>query len=336
MTILSLGDRANMFQIKRLSTGLKSDLNRLGLELSTGRKADVGAAVSGDFAPIAAIERGLRTLSAYRTTAAETAQMLGAVQLALGDVQDVTRQLSPGLLTAANAPSRALLETTAADARQKFDAVVARLNGQSAGRTLLSGAATDRPALASGGDLMAMLKAEVAGAATPADVVAAVDAWFDTPGGGFEAAGYLGSVANPGPVSVAEGQRIAFDLRADDPAVRATLKGVALAALVSEGVLSGDTEAQAGLIFAAASRLMTADGEFTELRARLGAMEAQTDAARARNAAEATALELALAERVGADPYDTATALEAVYGQIETLYTVTARIAGLRFTDYMR
>ena len=58
--------------------------------------------------------------------------------------------------------------------------------------------------------------------------------------------------------------------------------------------------------------------------------------AEARNAAEAAAYDLARTELVGADPYETATRFEAVYSQIETLYTATAKIAALKFTDYVR
>lgn len=336
MSILSVGDRASAFQIRRLSADLKSDLTRLGRELASGQKSDIGAAVSGDFGPVAAIERNLTALRAYQTTAAETSQLLEAAQLALDDVQQMGRALSPGLLSAANARNAAMIEATGEDARQKFAAVAARFNTRAADRSLFAGTATDRPALAAGGDMLAELKAATAGAATAADVIAAVDGWFETPGGGFETSGYRGAGKNVGPWSVADGETVGFDLRADDPVVRDTLKGFALAALVAEGVLQGRTDEQAALIAAAASSLMTVDGAITDQRARIGAAEARVETARTRNSAEATAYELARGDLIGIDPYETATELEAVYGQIETLYTVTARIAGLSFTDYMR
>jgi len=336
MSLLAIGDRASTFQIRRFSSDLKADLTRLGQELATGRRADLGAAVSGDFGPAAAIERSLTALAAYRTTASETAQLFEAAQLALGEVQSISRAATPGLLTAGNSRDRAMIAASATDARQKFEAVAARLNTRVADRTLFAGAATDGPAMASGAMMLASLKSATAGATTATDVVAAVDAWFDTPGGGFESSGYLGSDAAFGAMAIAEGETIGLDVRADDSVVRETLKALALASLVAEDVLAGDADAQAALFSEAADRLIATDGAVTDLRARIGAAEARVETAKTRNAAEAAAYDLALGELVAVDPYETATELEAVYSQIETLYTVTARIAGLRFTDYMR
>jgi flagellar hook-associated protein 3 FlgL len=47
-------------------------------------------------------------------------------------------------------------------------------------------------------------------------------------------------------------------------------------------------------------------------------------------------LESARSKIISADPYETASALEAVQFQIETLYVLTARTSQLRLTDYLR
>ncbi|GGD22737.1 flagellin [Sinisalibacter lacisalsi] len=336
MPVLSVGDQANTYRLRRLSVGLKTDLTRLGQELATGKKSDIGATVSGDLRPVASIERRLATLAAYKTSTAEIAQFLEGSQLALGSIQDMGRSLSPGLLTASQALNSTMIDAAAADGRQKFEAVVARFNASAAGRTMFGGAATDRSALASGKDMLAALNTAIAGSTTASDVVAAVDAWFDSSGGGFETDGYLGSQEALGPMMIAEGEALPFDLRADDQTVRDTLKGFALAAVAAEGALSGLVEERAQLLAVAAERLIHADGEVSNLRARIGAAEGRVEEARVQNAAENAANELARSALVSADPYETATALQAVQGQIEMLYTVTARIAGLRFSDYMR
>jgi flagellar hook-associated protein 3 FlgL len=336
MPLLSVGDLAHTYQLRRLSTALKTDLGRLGAELSSGRKADIGALASGDFGPVAAIERSLAALAAYRTANAEAATFLDAAQLMLGDVQEMGRDLSPALLAAGTAHDPAMLNATAEDARQKFQAAVARLNARVADRTVLAGMATDGPALATGGAILAELVTATAGSVTADDVVVAVDAWFDTPGGGFETMAYLGAVSDLAPLGVADGERIPFNLRADSPTLRETMKGLALGALVAEGVLDGDTDQKAALMTTAAERLLTSDGALTGERASLGAAQKRVEDARARNAAEDAAYQLALNDLVVADPYETATRLEEVLSQIQTLYTVTARISGLRLTDYMR
>ena len=336
MTSITIGDLANTFLIKRQTSGLKSEMARLASELTTGQKADLGTSLAGDFGPFAGIERSLRAIAAYTTANSEAAGMLTASQLALENVQSIGRDLSTALLTASSSEDVVLIGATAEDARQKFSAVVSTLNTSMADRTLFGGAATDRPALATGAEMLAEIKTATAGETTAAGIAAAVAAWFDDAGGGFETMGYLGSSKDMGPMLIAEDETAAVSVRADDQVIRDTLKGYAMMSLIAEGALDGEVIQQAELTAVAAGKLLAADGEITDLRAQIGSVEARVEDAKARNAAEKAAYELARTELVGADPYETATELQAVYAQIETLYTVTARIAGLSFTDYMR
>lgn len=336
MTSITIGDLANTFLIKRQTSGLKSEMARLASELTTGQKADLGTSLAGDFGPFAGIERSLRAIAAYTTANSEAAGMLTASQLALENVQSIGRDLSTALLTASSSEDVVLIGATAEDARQKFSAVVSTLNTSMADRTLFGGAATDRPALATGEEMLAEIAAATAGETTAAGIVAAVEAWFDDAGGGFETMGYLGSTSDMGPMLIAEDETVSVGVRADGQVIRDTLKGYALMSLIAGGALAGQVTEQADLAAAAATQLLAADGDITDVRARIGAVEARIEDAQARNAAEKSAYELARTELVGADPYQTATELQAVYAQIETLYTVTARIAGLKFTDYMR
>lgn len=336
MTSISIGDLANTFLIQRQTAGTKSEMTRLASELTTGKKSDLGASLAGDFGPFAGIERSLRALAAYTTANTEAAGMLEASQRALENVQSMGRDLSPGLLMASTANDAVLIGTAAEDARQKFSAVVSSLNTTVADRTLFGGAATDRPALAPGEEMLADLVTTAAGETTAAGIIAAVDSWFDDPGGGFETMGYLGSANDMGPMLIAEDETAEVGVRADSQEIRDTLKGYALMSLVAEGALDGNLAGQAEITAAAAQKMLTADDDMTNLRARIGAAEARIENAQARNSAEESAYELARTKLIGADPYETATALKAVYAQIETLYTVTARIADLSFTDYMR
>lgn len=336
MNAVSIGDMARAFQLRLLSTGLKTDLDRLGRELSTGRKADTATGAARDFAPIAAIERSLATLAGYQTAAAEAAVTVEAAQASLGVMQDIARNLNPTLVQVSTSHSAVMTRTIAVDVRAKFGSVIGALNAGAAGRTALAGAATDGPALAGTDEMLSLIGAAASGETTASGVMAVIDAWFDTPGGGFETAGYLGSDTPLGPLPVGEGETMDMPARADDPAIRAMLKAFAAGALVAEGVLAGDSTEQTRLIETAGLRMIEADGGLTVKRAEIGAAEARIETAKARNQAEITALDIARAELVAADPYETASELEAVYGQLETLYTLTARLSRLSFTDYMK
>ena len=109
MPVLSIGDLANTFLIRRQTAGLKADLTRLGTELTTGRKHDLGKALAGDFGPFAAIQRSLSSLAAYKTANSEASSMLAAAQLALENVQGSAQRLGPALLTASNARNVTLI-----------------------------------------------------------------------------------------------------------------------------------------------------------------------------------------------------------------------------------
>lgn len=336
MPVLSIGDLANTFQTRRLSAGLKADMARLSKELSTGVKENLGAAVGGDYGPLSSLKRSLTTLRAYETTNKETAGFLGAAQTALDNIQSNQQDLSTALLAAGNVKNPVQMNAVAEDARQKLAATISALNTRFAGRSIFAGASTDRSAVANAETIMAALSATIAGETTAAGVASAVDTWFDTSGGGFDTLGYTGSVASIGPLPISENDEVSFELRADDTAIRETLKGLAMAALTAQGALSGNQEEQAILLTNSAHRLLAADTQITNLRAGVGAAQARVDNANARNSAETSAYQLALSDLIAADPYETATDLEAVYGQIETLYTATVRIARLSLTDYMR
>ncbi|MHC0051986.1 flagellin [Actibacterium sp. D379-3] len=336
MTSLTTGDLAQSFHLRRHNQTLKTQLDTLVQEIATGQTADQGARLSGDFMPLSAIERSLTALDAYKTTTAEAALMTQAMQVSLDNLAGAADQVTPALLLAGGAPEATLLATTGADALGKLEQAVAALNGAVTGRALFSGAATDTRALAPADVMMAELKTLIAVETTPGGVMAAVAAWFDTPGGGFETAIYGGADTAAGPMRLAEGQTLSLDVTAADPALRDVLRGLATAALLAdEATLGGDVDARAGLALMAGEHLLTAEGALSTLQAEVGTAQNRIETIQVENAAQTTMLTLARTELIGADPYETATELEAVQTQLETLYTITARLARLSLADYL-
>ncbi len=336
MNSVSIGDLARVFQSRQLSVGLKSDLTRLSRELTTGVRADISTALSGDFGPMADIERLLTTLKSRQTAVAEAGFVTDAMQTSLEGVQENGRALNAALLTVQSTDNAATRQVVAGNARERFAMLTSALNTHVGGRTLFGGGATDRPALASATDMLAALQVATAAETTAAGVEAAVDAWFDTPGGGFETIGYLGSDTPMAVFQLGEGDRVQPDFRADDPALREVMKGFAMAALVGEGVLAGDAAEQSALLKTAGERLINADQDLTALRAEIGLSQQRIEDANTRVSAEKTSLELARNKLIAVDPYEAASELEATYTQLETFYTITARLARLNFMDYMR
>ncbi|MGR3292274.1 MAG: flagellin [Paracoccaceae bacterium] len=82
--------------------------------------------------------------------------------------------------------------------------------------------------------------------------------------------------------------------------------------------------------------MLNSEYALTILRANVGSAEARIEDATAQNSAEKFALEIARADITAIDPYQTATELEAVALQLETLYTLTVRLSRLSLSEYLR
>ena len=337
MTLLSVGDMAQAFRMRRHNAQLQTQVMRLTAEMTSGTRADLGAAVSGDFRVLAGLDRSLEALKAYRTATTEAALAAGTVQASLGTAQALAADLAPALLSAATGGSSAPVDIAAADARQKFAAVVSALNTRVADRYLLSGTATDRIPVGGPDEILSALATATAGQTTAAGVAAAVSAWFDAPpgGGGYLDTAYGGNATPLAPLRIGAEEEAALDVTAADPAIRNLLRGLALGALVAEGALPSDPAGRAALFKASGESLIASGDEMALLRARVGSVEARIAETAARNTAEASALGIARNGLVAADPYDTASALEAVQTQIETLHALTARLSRLSLADYL-
>ena len=334
MGLVSLGDMAQSFMLRRQNVALKSDLRRLSLELTTGRVADTAARVSGDLVPLSAIDASLARLNGYRAVTAEAGLFAGSMQTALGVVDEVASDLSRTLLAAASSSTQALIDAAGTEARSRLETAMSALNTRVGDRSLFAGTATNGPAIVPAETMMLALDAAIIGAATAQDIEVAVSAWFNAPAG-FAATAYTGNVALAR-VNIAPGEEAALDITATDPAIRATLKGLALAALLGRGALAGQPAERQSLANRAGLSLLESQTDRTYLAARIGTAQAQIDAAASRNAAESTSLQIARADITAADPFETASKLQETQQQLEKIYAITARITRLSLMDYLR
>lgn len=335
MSIISTGDLARSFHLRRHHDQVITDLSRLTQELASGQHADTGKALGGDFSALSGIERGLRMVAAYRNAAAEAALMTSAAQSALEAVQSNLSDMAPALLSATGNGTLQQMELMAASAPDRLSAMVSSLNQTVAGRALFSGAATDNDALIPAPDLIAALDPLVTGAANAADLIATLDSWFMDPGGGFEALAYQGS-PDPAPgFIVAEGETIQNPISALDPGLRRGLMGMALASLVANDASGfSDTEKRQLLERAALDMAWGNDG-MTDLRARVGHVEGRIEAAMLRGDTTSSLLQVERGRLTGADPYTTATDLQATETRLESLYLLTSRLSRLSLTEYL-
>ncbi|RWR08039.1 flagellin [Paenirhodobacter populi] len=339
MNYLSTGDMALTYQLRTHNTQIKQTLSRLSDELTTGVKSDIGKAVQGNFTTLSALEASRARLSSYKLAANQTEIFVTSAQSALENIQNQASQIGKSLISAASSPAAASADVALSAAAEAFTSVLSALNTRTNGRYVFAGEDSQTKPFASSQEILTALTGTVEGMTDPAQIIAAIDAWFDVPASTGEtdefAAAYKGSSLPAAGIRISDTDTLTFPVTGNDTAIRDTLKGLALAALVSADVIGGDNDLRSSLTQSAGLYLTAADTGLATLRGKVGLIEEKIADAQAAQTAEISSIDLAKAKLLEADPYETATALEAVETQLQTLYTLTTRLSQLSLTNYL-
>jgi len=102
MNISSLGDLAQSYAMKSRNTALKSDLQRLVQEVTTGQVADKRDVVTSNAAYVSDLERSLTKLEGYELATFESGQHAAAAQSALDRVSTLNAEFRDTILVAGN------------------------------------------------------------------------------------------------------------------------------------------------------------------------------------------------------------------------------------------
>jgi flagellar hook-associated protein 3 FlgL len=169
---------------------------------------------------------------------------------------------------------------------------------------------------------------------TPEDIITAADAWFADPAG-FDALVYSGSNTSLAPFVLSETERVSLDVRANDPALKEVLKNTAIAALADDPALGLSVPQKSALFGMVGLALQSSQDPITDLRSTVGLVEARIETIAARNQAERTTTEFARNALLEADPFETATRLESVQFQLQSIYSVTVRNSQLSLVNFL-
>lgn len=333
---MSIGDLAHSFQTRRQTGAVKSELNTLSYELASGRKQNLSALPSRDYSSIVGLERNLNTIAAFEIVAKETGNLAASMQTALAQIETLGQGMSTTLINAATLGNSGDIDAASAEAGSRFEGVLAALNTRSAGRYLFSGQAWNTPAITDAPTILNALTTVVTGLTDAQSVDAAIDAWFDTTGGGYETVAYTGSVNTASVYRIAEDQSVTISTSAVTDEIRDVVKAHAKAAMLETGLLSAFPDERAAFADLAGRGMLGQQSGLILERARLGATEARISLVAETQSSTRSALELMQASIVGADPFETASRLEATRTQLETIYTVTARLSQLSLSNYLR
>ena len=336
MTWATLGSLALPFTLQKSGVQSRLDLNRLSTELTTGRVESPARHLRGDIGMLHAIENRLSRITGFDTALKQTVTAFDTAQSALDLVAQAGKSLGEKLVITSQSTAGADARTVAASAaRSVLDEIVSALSVTVAGRAVFSGTVTDRTPLASREALIAALAPEVAGMTNAADVTAALQAWFMDPGTGFADAVYRGGPAAVGGL-IDDAQPGPALPTAEDPAIRRQMMAAAMVVLVDDGALNlNDTQART-VMQTAMTTLLGNAADVAALQARVGVAQEVLDQRQLRLSLERDRLEQLRSDKIGADPYTTATALERARVQLESIYTLTSRLSRLTLTEYLR
>lgn len=335
MTFQSIGDMSQQFQSLQQGRGIKARLNALAEELSSGRIADLSTHLRGHTGQLAVLDREIAMIDGFDLTAGQLAQQLSLKQLVLSRMNTEQVDLAAQMVNITPSSNDMDLSTAEAAGRAAFDKFADLLNTRLGDRSLFSGAAVDRPAVASGADMLANIMTFIGGATDAASITASIDAWFDVPAGGFATTGYTGDTG-PAPKQRTGSQDVlTLTGRADDPGFREMLKAGAFAAVSDALSVVLDKPTRAALVRAGGERGFGAADAVTAIAARIGEDEQRLDEGATRRTAQRTTFAAARNALVTADPYDTATLLQSVQQQLELHYTATARLSRLSLANYL-
>lgn len=332
--VATLGDLSQSYSMRQRNVALREQLAQYSEELATGQVADVRQVLNGNYSYLTDIERKMDIIAGYSVATAEATHFTNGMQLAIGETSELSRDLSATLITAGTSALGAARSDIAGEARNALEAIVDRINTNVSGRFLFSGTATDQPPLPDAQVLLDAVRTAMAGAATPSDMMAAAQAWFDDPLG-FATTVYQGTDDPLAPFALSSTDAVGLDLRATDPDIKRVLMLTAVSALAQDASFGLDVVQQTELFAITGQEMLSARDGVTSLGARIGFVEARIDAVATQNAAEQTSLSFAKAELLEIDPFEAATRLEDVQFNLESLYVITARNAQLSLVNFI-
>jgi flagellar hook-associated protein 3 FlgL len=329
-------DFARLQALQKHAFATRNRLDVAAQEMTSNLKADRFEATGGNLTRLFALERSLERNAVFSQTIALTELRLDVMQESLGRILAPAEDLAIDLATAVGKGDYSAAMLHADAARRALTDTVAVMNTTVAGQSLFAGATTDGPALAEADAILADLDALAGGAATAADAITAIEAYFAKPAGAFYVSGFVGSTTDLTPVDIGEGQRLDYGMRADNDGIVAVLRAQAMAAVVAGGAFAGSPDEEMALLAESATQMLPAKEGVLKLRAGVGSLQEAVEHARAERVAERDTLDLARAKIVATDPLEAASAFQALEVQLEAIYTVTARLAGLRFANFLR
>lgn len=320
--------------MQSLVTQTRTQLETARMEAVTGRAADLAKATGGNIGKVHLLEKQIADNSSRLDAMNLLKADFAVVQKTLDAARERSSLIATEIDAAIGLENETSLDALALQAEADLQLVVGSLNVSYGGRQLFSGAKTDTAPIADSNQIIADVRAIVAGAADAAAVEVALDAYFDDPAGTFQTVIYQGSTTNAPDRDVSESRRIGVNVKATDLGIRSVIRGLALMTVAKESAVSDDVAD--AIRRDAAQTLRTGSNELVAQQSTLGASESEVNVLKTRAEAVKFTLETSLTALIGVDQYEAASLMTSLQTQLEAAYLSTSRIASLSLVNYLR
>lgn len=329
-----IGDLASSFLLRKRGNALRTELSALTQEIASGRTRDVAGTSRENLAVISAIEHSIKLEDGFKTARQNVGQVLDFASLALSGISKIASDIGPSIL--ASGTGAVGSDPIVAQTPGLLADVISYANTRHSGRYIFAGTQSDQPPIADVDTILADLTAQTSTATNAADFLASIDDWFSSPTSGFSTVAYQGGPGRSEKIDVSANQSVKFENTANDHVFRNTMKALATMALVDAGAYPGGDAEKEQILKAAAEGTISADLELISAQSKIGASQSSMTGAASQASVEVLMFETLRNDILSVDPFETATRLEEVQTQLESLYLVTARASRLSLSEYLR
>lgn len=316
-----------------LSTGLNDTVSKIrdridttSEEAVTGRYSDLTTHLSGRIGSAMLSQKAMDDLKNERTQLSIREARLDIAQQGLTVIHDDINTLNVRMQNALGSGDHATREAVVTDAQAALDQMFLVLNSRHGERYLFAGDATATKPFADVETFLSDIR-QIATTATDADdFTTRLDAYFNTPGTGWQQNVYSGTATASDPGAVT----------GMDPAITKIASSLAIFALSGSDEAIPLFEGNSDAVQAAATTLTEGQGKLTNVRADRGVLQSQLARSQESLNLEETILTATFNQMTGRDQYEAASELRQLETSLEASYTLTARLANLSLLNFLR
>ncbi|MGB6231483.1 MAG: flagellin [Litorimonas sp.] len=320
-------------RLARQNSTLRARLETVGQEAVTGRRSDVVAATNGRVGDAFLLDQAAAQIKRQQGATNLARARLESASVSISQIRETLISFTPEARVTLETGQDSSLELMSETASDALSVVTGSLSRRQGSRHLFSGTATAGAPFAPTQDIQAAVDAIVAAGPDTATALAAIDDYFNVPGGGFDTNIYRGSAAEGPRLHISNDQSFDPIPKGDDPLLKDVMRGFAIVV----GARNAATDAERDAMISAGLDLLdTATEGMLSLESRFGANLQGLDRIDESLRSEASLISSTQNTLLGRDMFDAAAELQALEGQLEASYTVTGRLGGLSLVNFLR